>query len=139
MKTLQELINLIGRTDGKNDLKVIEQWFIINDKESDGIDLISTLSKSKVDKLDCIINRASFYQGVAEGLCKNYGTEIGGRLYDITLLFLLGHDIENEYPHHFDWLRFTVPQLKQTAPFCMPFRVWMKSKGIEFGEEINAK
>lgn len=139
MKTLQELINLIGRTDGKNDLKVIEQWFIINDKESDGINLMNTLAKSKVEKLECIVDRTSLYQGLAQGLCENYGTEIGGQLHDIMLLFLLGYDIENEYPHHFDWLKFTIPKLKQTVPFCVPFRVWMEGKGIEFGEKINAK
>ena len=51
MPTLKEFIDKQSFT-GYNDIDIIREWFCQNDCEEIGIELISMLNKSKIDKLD---------------------------------------------------------------------------------------
>lgn len=134
MKTLKELVDM-QKFNNKPDIEIIADWFIENEKESEGINLMNVLAKSKMDKqaleLRKIKGDLSMFAG--EGvLFKKFGNEIGSKLNHIIYLFIAGFDIEKDYPQHFEWLRETIPTLKCPNIFWREFYDWLASKEIYF-------
>ena len=134
MKTLKELVAMQTFT-GKSDLDIIQDWFVENEMESEGIDLMNRLAKIKIDKqsfeLGKLKGSLSMYGGT-DVLYKEFGNKIGGKLDKIIILFILGYDIEKEYVGHFEWLKETIPTLKCPKIFWREFYDWLASKGIYF-------
>lgn len=134
MITLKELV-LMQPITGKEDIEMITDWFIENDKESEGISLMNILAKAKCDKVENrlakVMGDMTMYGG-ADVLYKTFGNEVGGRLNHIITLFILGYDIEKDYPSYFEWLKETIPTLKQPKIFWREFAEWLESKGIYF-------
>ncbi len=60
MPTLEELIEEQKYTK-ISDIEVISKWFCDNNREEDGLELITKLNKSKVDKLSKILNNARMW------------------------------------------------------------------------------
>ena len=54
MITLKELVQNQAWTDA-TDIQIIKAYFEMNDLESDGIDIISELTKSKINKIKNIM------------------------------------------------------------------------------------
>lgn len=134
MVTLKELVEMQKFT-GKTDTEIIIDYMVLNDLESEGINLMNILAKAKCDKLSNELGRVkgslSLYGG-ADILYKKYGNKIGGRLNTIIILFILGYDIEKDYAGHFEWLKETIPTLKVPKIFWRDFYDWLSSKGIYF-------
>lgn len=139
MITLKELVDIQPLTD-KKDIEIITDWFIENEMESKGIDLMNILAKSKMDKQSLELRKIkgdlSMYAG-SSILCKKFGNEVGGKLDHIIHLFIAGFDIENDYPKQFEWLCETIPTLKCPTIFWRDFYDWLKSKQIYFSEDKN--
>ena len=134
MKTLKELV-LMQNLNNKTDIEIIKDWFVENERESEGIDLMNILAKSKSDRLSnelCTLKGKIAMYGGADILYKNFGVKIGGRLNTIITLFILGYDIEKEYTDHFEWLKSTIPTLKCPKIFWRDFYEWLESKEIYF-------
>lgn len=138
--TLKELVAMQSLSQ-KTDIEVIIDYFIINEQESEGINLMNVLAKSKCDRLSNELGKLkgdlSMYGG-ADVLYKEFGFEVGGRLNTIIILFILGFDIENIYQGHFEWLQKTIPTLKCPKIFWKDFYEWLQSKGIYFKNDQNA-
>lgn len=134
MITLKELVNMQSFT-GETDTEIIIKYFVKNDLESEGINLMNILAKAKCDKLSNELGKVkgdlSLYGG-ADILYKKFGNKIGGRLNTIIILFILGYDIEKDYAGHFEWLKETIPTLKAPKIFWGEFYRWLESKGIYF-------
>ena len=142
MITLKELVNM-QQLNNKEDIEIILDWFIENEMESEGINLMNILAKSKCDRLSDELGKLkgnlSMYGG-ADILYKTFGNEIGGRLNTIITLFIIGYDIEQCYPGHFEWLTETIPTLKCPKIFWRDFYDWLISKEIYFkGDTKNEK
>ena len=86
MKTLKELVAMQTFT-GKSDLDIIQDWFVENEMESEGIDLMNRLAKIKIDKqsfeLGKLKGSLSMYGGT-DVLYKEFGNKIGGKLDKIS-------------------------------------------------------
>ena len=137
MVTLKELVQM-QQFDNKEDIEIIRDWFIQNEMESEGINLMNILAKSKSDKLSDELGKLkgnlSMYGG-ADILYKYFGNKIGGKLNHIIILFILGYDIEKDYADYFKWLKETIPTLKCPKIFWREFAEWLNSKGIYFKGE----
>ena len=80
MKTLRELICLQDMSFGKmSDLEIIYEWFIRNNKEQEGLDLIPRLAKSQANK----IQNKYRYQIVLR-IKRQFESEILGKIYQIV-------------------------------------------------------
>jgi hypothetical protein len=134
MITLKELVEM-QRFNQKTDTEIIIDYYVLNDLESEGINLMNILAKEKCDKLSDELNKVkgslSMYAG-SSILYGKFGKETGGRLDHIIILFILGYDIEKDYPTHFQWLKETIPTLKCPKVFWREFYEWLISKGIYF-------
>ena len=137
MITLKELVAMQSLNQ-KTDIEIIVDYFTINELESEGINLMNVLAKSKCDRLSNELGKLkgnlSMYGG-ADILYKEFGFEVGGRLNNIIMLFILGFDIENVYKGHFEWLKETIPTLKCPKIFWKDFYDWLVSKEIYFKGE----
>lgn len=139
MITLRELVAMQSLNQ-KSDFEIIIDYFVENGLESKGIDIMNILSREKCDKLENELGRIkgslSMYAG-AETLFKEFGFDIGSRLNNIITIFILGFDIEKEYPNSFEWLKETIPTLKQPKIFWKYFADWLNEKGIYFKNNIK--
>lgn len=137
MMTLKELVAMQSFNQ-KTDIEIIVDYFTINELESEGINLMNVLAKSKCDRLSSELGKLkgnlSMYGG-ADILYKEFGLKVGGRLNNIIMLFILGFDIENVYKGHFEWLKETIPTLKCPKIFWKDFYNWLVSKEIYFKGE----
>lgn len=137
MITLKELVAMQSFNQ-KTDIEIIVDYFTINELESEGINLMNVLAKSKCDRLSNELSKLkgnlSMYGG-ADILYKEFGIKVGGRLNTIIMLFILGFDIENVYKGHFEWLKETIPTLKCPKIFWKDFYDWLVSKEIYFKGE----
>lgn len=134
MITLKELVAM-QQFNQKTDTEIIVDYFVENELESEGINLMNILAKSKCDRLSNELGKLkgnlSMYGG-ADILFKEYGNKIGGRLNTIIILFIIGYDIEKDYVGHFEWLKETIPTLKCPKIFWKDFYDWLVSKEIYF-------
>lgn len=141
MKSLRELIAYQGLS-GKTDIEIIYDWFIENNMEIDGLTLITQLAKTKANKLDNELNKIradmSMYAG-ADILYKTYKNDIASKLNLIIIRFILGFDIEKDYPQDMEWLKENIPNLKLPPIFWKKFLEWLESKGIYFKGEKDVK
>lgn len=137
MITLKELVEM-QKYNQKTDTEIIIDYYVQNDLESEGINLMNILAKAKCDKLSDELNKVKgdllMYAG-SSILYKKFGNEVGGQLDHIIHLFIAGFDIENDYPKHFEWLCETIPTLKCPTIFWRDFYDWLKSKQIYFSED----
>lgn len=134
MVTLKELVQM-QQFNNKEDIEIIKDWFIKNQMESEGINLMNVLAKSKSDRLSDELGKLkgslSMYGG-ADILYKKFGNKIGGKLNHIITLFIIGYDIEKDYVGYFEWLKETIPTLKCPKIFWRDFYDWLVSKEIYF-------
>lgn len=141
MKTLRELVQMQQFTQ-ESDEEIIVKWFLENEKTVEGIDIISKLTKKKIEndehKYGVLIGNLAMYNGTSN-LIRGYGEEIGLKLDSIIRLYILGYDIKEQYPAHYTWLRDTIPTLKEPKIFWREFYDWLHDNGIYFMEEQKWK
>lgn len=90
MTTLKGLIEKFGNT--LTDIRLIEEWFIRNNQEAEGLELVSRLAQSRLNKVehkyDYARNDGEMYKVLrllCEKIAKNRTQDIsGGTLRDIS-------------------------------------------------------
>ena len=70
MRTLKELVAWQDITK-QDDLQTIKTWFVANDMELEGIEIITELSKRKAEKLQNILYQARAWLPVLPNLEKS--------------------------------------------------------------------
>lgn len=133
MITLKELVTCQDYSE-KSDMDIIREWFVKNNYESEGIELMAMLSKSKSDKLQNQLNIARIWIPV---LPKPYepkmSKDVSEQLYNITIKFLLGMDLSGDL---LNWAKEMIPSMKTPTIIFVPMVEWLKDKyNIEFKDK----
>ena len=143
--TLKQLVDLQALT-GEQDIDIIYNWFVKNDAEEIGIDLVTQLSKSKINKLQNVLDGARAWipnmmrpypkQPKNARKTRYYDEETERRLTQLVQYNILQMELPKTL---LDWAREHIPQMEE--PFCFYWLTtrWLKDQyGIEFkGRDTN--
>lgn len=140
MTTLEELIS-IQKYTGLSDIEIIKAWFIDNDKESEGINLMAELSKSQFDKVDRQLKNAQTWIPIVpdtyesnKSMKYKVSKEEGKYLNKITQSFLLGLDLNDDL---LNWAKTNIPNMNTPTTIFVPMVKWLKDTyKIEFTDKV---
>ena len=132
MVTLKELVDLAPLT-GNSDIEIIKSFFIQNDLEEKGMDLIHELTKSKIAKL----NRKQYIAKewipylTSDYLYENYDLETATWQHKLELNYLVngGKGLDKNF---LEWAKENVPHIEQPECYFFPFVDWLEERGIKF-------
>lgn len=134
MVTLKELVSLTPLT-GASDMEIIKSFFVQNDLEEEGMDLIHELTKSKIEKLNRNLRRAQSEIPTlpSKYLYLNYDLETANWLHKLELNYLVngGDGLNKQF---LEWAEENVPNIEQPKIYYFPLVDWLEEKGIKFKE-----
>ena len=136
MKTLRELICLQDMSFGKmSDLEIIYEWFIRNNKEQEGLDLIPRLAKSQANKIQNKYDYAKSWIPMLPDLyyiIKN--KEIASNLNRLQQCCCLDYPLDKD-KKELQWAKESIHnKMKVPTMFFRPTIDYLKKYGIEFLE-----
>ena len=137
--TLKELVDNQKYT-GLSDMDIIEAWFTLNNKESEGMSLITQLSKSKLNKLENTLSYARMWIPTVPPIYEaNIGgkhsvsKDVGNKLDAIIQRHLLGMPLNEKL---LNWAKETIPTMNTPAIMFVPAIEWLRDEyGIEFADK----
>ena len=131
MVTLKELVN-DQAWSGATDTQIIKEYFRSNDLEEDGIDIISDLMKSKINKLKCKYELVETWSCAlpSKYLYENYDLDTADHLHILELNYLVNGCTLSE--KQLKWARENVPNIERPEAYFRPLINWLKKEGIEF-------
>ena len=134
MITLEQLVKE-QKWNGMIDIKVIKTFFDMNSMEEEGIDLITELSKTKVDKLkrkERMVKEWTSYLP-SKYLYENYDLDIADKLHTLELDYLSnGGELSKG---RLEWARENLPNIELPKCYFNPLIEWLDDKGIRFKDE----
>lgn len=135
MKTLKDLL-IEAKISGKTDIQIIEEWFIANDCESEGISMISKLAESKSNKIQKQLNYARIWIPNAVDMRDVVSDLNVARILNRIFQYcILGLDL-SKYDEN--WAKENIPKMNIPKMFFMPCCVYLKKRyGIEFKDKPN--
>ena len=134
MITLKELVQEQIWND-MTDLQIIKAYFELNDVEADGIDIISELTKSKINKIKnkYEVTEAWICTLPSKYLYENYELDIADRLHRLELDYLMnGCELSEK---QLKWAKENVPNIKMPECYFQPLIAWLGEKEINFKEK----
>ncbi len=134
MITLKELVQEQTWND-MTDIQIIKAYFELNDLESSGIDIISELTKSKINKIKNKYETAETWVCMlpSKYLYENYSLDIADRLHRLELDYLMnGGELSDK---QLKWAKDKIPNIKMPKCYFQPLIVWLEEKGIKFKNE----
>ena len=134
MITLKELVPEQTWND-MTDIQIIKAYFELNDLESSGIDIISELTKSKINKIKNKYETAETWVCMlpSKYLYENYSLDIADRLHRLELDYLMnGGELSDK---QLKWAKDKIPNIKMPKCYFQPLIVWLEEKGIKFKNE----
>lgn len=135
--TLKDLVDEQKYTD-ESDISIIKKWFIANNKEAEGINLIAELASSQTSKLEYILQYARMWiptvPDIYESNKQKVSKDVADKLNKIVQYHLLDIPLSNKL---LEWARDTIPTLKTPTIIFRPAIEWLKSEyGIEFKDKM---
>ena len=134
MITLKQLVDTQHIT-GLSDVQVIKTFFESNDMETQGMDLIHALTKSKVDKLkhrQRVVEEWTSYLP-SKYLYENYELDIADKLHKLELDYLSnGCELSH---NRFDWAKENIPNIKMPQVYFRPLIEYLDDNDIRFKDE----
>ena len=131
MVTLEQLVNEQKLFD-MTDIQVIKMFFDLNDLEEEGVELITELSKAKIEKLkrkkQMVEDWTSYLP--SKYLYESYDLDTADKLHTLELDFL-SHDCELS-EIRLDWARENVPNIVIPQAYFNPLIDYLEEKGIRF-------
>ena len=131
MVTLAQLVE-DQKWNGMSDTQVIIAFFDKNDVEEEGIQLITELSKIKVEKLkrkERMVKEWTSYLP-SKYLYKNYDLEIADMLHTLELDYLShGGELSKS---RLEWAKENIPNIVMPKVYFVPLMEWLECKGIMF-------
>ena len=131
MVTLEQLVQEQKLFD-MTDIQVIKMFFSLNDLEEEGVELITELSKAKIEKLkrrkQMVEDWTSFLP--SKYLYENYDLDTADKLHALELDFL-SHGCELS-ESRMKWARENVPNIVQPQAYFNPLIDYLEEKGIRF-------
>ena len=134
MITLKQLVDAQIFTD-LSDIDVIKKFFVLNDIEEEGMDLIHTLTKSKIEKLkhkNRVVEEWTSHLP-SKYLYENYDLDTADRLHTLELDYL-SHGCELS-DSRLVWARENIPNIKMPQVYFRPLIEYLDDKGIRFKGE----
>lgn len=131
MVTLKELVDNQKWNDA-TDIQIIKSFFTLNDMEEDAIDLISELTKSKINKMKSRYLMAETWICIlpSKYLYKTYDIDTADHLHMLELNFLMsGGKLSDS---HLKWAKENIPKIKMPQVYFRPLIDWMEEKEIKF-------
>lgn len=131
MITLKELVQEQTWND-MTDIQIIRAYFELNDLESSGIDIISELTKSKINKIKNRYAVAETWVCMlpSKYLYENYSLDIADRLHRLELDYLMnGCELS---VRQLKWAEENIPNIKMPECYFQPLIAWLEEKGIKF-------
>ena len=134
MVTLEQLVKE-QKWNGMSDIQVIKAFFDMNNMEEEGMDLITELSKTKVEKLkrkERMVKEWTSYLP-SKYLYENYDLDIADKLHTLELDYLShGGELSNS---RLEWARENMPNIERPQTDFNPLVEWLDDKGIRFKGE----
>ena len=131
MATLEQLVQKQKLFD-MTDIQVIKMFFSLNDLEEEGVELITELSKAKIEKLkhrkQMVEDWTSYLP--SKYLYENYDLEMADKLHALELDFL-SHGCELS-ELRLEWARENVPNIIRPQAYFNPLIDYLEEKGIRF-------
>ena len=131
MATLEQLVQK-QRLFDMTDIQVIKMFFTLNDLEEEGVELITELSKVKIEKLkrrkQMVEDWTSYLP--SKYLYESYDLDTADKLHTLELDFL-SHDCELS-EIRLDWARENVPNIVIPQTYFNPLIDYLQEKGIRF-------
>lgn len=134
---LKDLVDMQILT-GESDMDIISKWFVTNNKETEGIELLSKLASSKSNKLERILQLARMWipmvPKVYESNPKMITKENGAKLDQIIQYYILDMPLSDNL---IEWAKENIPAMKTPTIIFRPAIEWLKSEyGIEFKDKM---
>lgn len=134
MVTLEQLVKE-QKWNGMSDIQVIKTFFDMNNMEEDGMDLITELSKTKVEKLkrkERMVKEWTSYLP-SKYLYENYDLDIADKLHTLELDYLSnGGELSKS---RLEWAKENLPNIELPKCYFNPLIEWLDNKGIRFKDE----
>lgn len=118
-----------------SDIQIIKTFFEVNNMEEEGIELITELSKIKIEKLKR-----------KEKIVKEWVSYLPSKYwygnYDLDTADML-HTLELDYLSHggelsvgrLEWAKNNIPNIKRPKVYFNPLVEWLEEKNIKFSED----
>lgn len=133
MITLKQLLDIKSFTGAEaSDIEIIKAYFIENDLEEEGMELIHNLTKSKIEKMKRRQHMAEEWVSrlPSKYLYENYDLETADTLHKLELDYLSnGGELSNA---RLEWAREIVPNIKKPEVYFFPLVDWLEERGIKF-------
>lgn len=126
MTTLKGLIEKFG--DTLTDIRLIEEWFIRNNQEAEGLELVSRLAQSRLNKVEHKYDYARTWIPVKvdmRDVCQD--KDVGEKLNRLIDYQILGVPIPDCL---LVWAKETIPTMKMP-----PLFLWIRQSGLTRGLE----
>lgn len=135
--TLKDLVEIQMLT-GESDIDLVRKWFVTNNRETEGIELLSKLASSKTNKLERTLQLARMWipmvPKVYESNPKMVSKEIGAKLDQIIQYYILDMPLSDKL---LEWAKEIIPTMKTPTIIFRPAVEWLKSEyGIKFKDKI---
>lgn len=134
MVTLRELVKNQKWND-LTDLQIIRVFFEMNNLEEEGIDLISCLTQSKINKIKNKYAMAETWICMlpSKYLYENYDLDTANRLHMLELNYLInGGKLPKS---QLKWATENVPNIKRPEVYFNPLVEWLEKKNVRFKDE----
>ena len=133
MITLKQLLESQPLT-GASDTEIIQAYFVENDLEEEGMDLIHKLTKSKIEKM----KRRQYMvkewtpRLPSKYLYENYNLDTADMLHSLELDYLAnGGKLSDSF---LKWAKENVPNIIQPEVYFFPLVDWLGERDIKFIE-----
>ena len=134
MITLEQLVKNQKYT-GESDIRIIKSFFELNNMEEEGIDLITELSKTKVEKLkqkERMVKEWVSYLP-SKYLYENYELDIADRLHTLELDYLAnGGELSEDC---LEWAKENLPNIERPQYYFNPLIEWLDDRDVRFKGE----
>lgn len=131
MVTLKQLVKEQEFTE-MSDVQVIREFFELNDIEEEGIELITELSKNKINKLkykDRMVKEWTSYLP-SKYLYENYDLGIADKLHVLELDYLSHGGKLSE--HRLKWAKENAPNIERPQLYFNPLVEYLEENGVLF-------
>lgn len=133
MIALEQLIEN-KKWNGMSDIQIIERFFKLNDMEEEGIDLVTELSKSKINKLkrkERMVREWMSYLP-SKYLYENYDLDTADWLHMLELDYLShGGELSES---RLKWAKENIPNIKRPQLYFNPLIEYLEMNGVLFKE-----
>ena len=137
MPSLKEFVDMQPIT-GMSDTDIIREWFCQNGCEETGLELITTLSKSKIDKLKTRLNYITTWAPNMIDVYRGNGGEVPLDIAERLNTIIRYRIIDQPLPESLlNWAKETIPTINTPKVIFVPMVEWLKEEyGVEFKDKM---